>query len=71
MYKEMDFALGYFTVFPSNFRDPTAPKNEPYLFISKRCPADLKARLLETWPRVYKETKERHARGIYSSKDYF
>lgn len=67
----MDEFSGYFTVFPCNFKDPNAPKNEPYLYIRENCPKDIKDKILAKWEIVYKETKERHKQGLYSSKDYF
>jgi len=69
--KELDFALGYFTVFPCDFKNPDANPHEPFLFIRDDCPPDIRARLLEEWPKVKKATEERHANGEYSSLDYF
>lgn len=69
--KELEFAHGYFAVFPCDFKNPNADSHEPFLFIKKDCPPDVKERLLEEWPKVKKATKERHANGEYSSLDYF
>ena len=74
MSKELDFASGYFTVFPGGFvhtRNPEWPEKEPYLFIGKDCPPDIRERLLEEWPKVKAATKKRHEKGLYTSKDYF
>lgn len=69
--RELDFASGYFTVFPCNFKDPNAPQDEPFLYISKKCPEDIRKKLLITWEKVKAETKERHKQGFFSSNDYF
>ena len=72
--KEMDWASGYFGVFPGGFahwRDPKWPKDEPFLYIRETCPPDIRERILKEWPRIVKETKERHKKGIFSSTDYF
>ncbi|MDO4198155.1 MAG: hypothetical protein Q4D13_04090 [Erysipelotrichaceae bacterium] len=68
--KELDFALGYFTVFPGDLKNSSSSK-EPFLYIREDCPEDIRERLLVEWERVKKETNERHKQGIYSSKDYF
>lgn len=69
--KEMDEYLGYFTVFPYNWKDKNASKDKPYLFISPDCPEDIKEKIQKKWEQVYKDTIERQKKGIYSSKDYF
>ena len=57
---ELDFASGYFTVF-----------SKDNLFISPECPEDIKAKILELWPKIKEETEERHRIGQFSSKDLF
>ena len=68
MAKLLDYGLGYFVVFPAGI----AGHNEPWLYISEGCPADIRARLEKDWPIAKKETEDRHAQGIWdSAKDYF
>ena len=69
--RELDFASGYCMVFPCNFRDSNAPKDEPFLYIKDECPEDMKEKILKTWEKVKIETKERHKQGVFSSNDYF
>lgn len=72
--KELDYAIGHFSVFPGGLvhsRNPEWPKDEPYLHIDEECPQEIKERLLKDWPRILKETKERHSKFIFSSLDYF
>ncbi len=70
--EELDFALGYFTVFPNGFPfDESSEDTGPCIWISEKCPEDMKKRLLETWETVKKETLKRHNQGEYSSHDYF
>lgn len=72
--KELDWALGYFTVFPGGYRklkDLDWPEDEPYLFIYDDCPSNIRERLLKEWPRIVEETKKRHKEGYFSSHDAF
>lgn len=57
---ELDFALGYFTVL-----------SKENLFISDDCPEEIRARILELWPKIKEETEERHRNGHFSSQDFF
>ena len=57
---ELDFALGYFTVF-----------SKENLFIRDDCPEEIRARILELWPKIKEETEERHRNGHFSSQDFF
>ena len=68
---ELDFASGYFTVFPCDFRNPDAPQDKPFLYISEDCPENLKEKILKTWEKVKTDTEERHKKGFFSSNDYF
>lgn len=68
--KEMDYALGYFSVLPCDFKNPEN-KEVPFLYIHKDCPPDLKERILSDWPRIKRETIKRHEQGLFSSQDYF
>ena len=70
-HERLEFAKKYYAVFPCNFRNPNAPKDEPYLYISKDCPEDIKERLLVEWEKIKAETTKRHEEGIFSSNDYF
>ncbi len=69
--RDLDKFGGYFMVLPCDFRNPNAPQNEPYLYIREDCPADIRKEIEKTWEKVYKETKERHKNGLFTSKDYF
>ena len=68
--KELDYALGYFTIFPGGFKNDNAV-GDPYLFISDDCPKELRERLLHDWPIIKKKTLEKHANGEWSSTDAF
>lgn len=57
---ELDFALGYFTVF-----------SKENLFIRDDCPEKIRARILKLWPKIKEETEERHRNGHFSSQDFF
>ncbi len=67
---ELDFASGYFMVLPRNWKDPSSTE-KPYLFISSKCPKDIKEKLLKEWEIVKAETIKRHEEGHFSSSDYF
>ena len=46
----LDKYSGYFTVFPCNFKNGETPqKDKPFLYISEKCPEDIKAELLKDW----------------------
>ena len=68
MAKKIDYGLGYFAIFPPGFMG----HDEPWLFISKDCPPDIRGRLEKDWPIAKKETEERRSKGLWdSSIDYF
>lgn len=71
MSKRLDFASGYFTVFPWDYKNPKANRNEPYFFISKSCPEEVKKKLLVEWELEKEETIDRQRKGIYLSTDLF
>ena len=50
----------YFTVFPCNFKNGETPqKDKPFLYISEKCPEDIKAELLKDWEKIKVQTIEK------------
>lgn len=68
MSKILDYGRGYFCVFPAGL----GGHDEPWIYILKDCPPEIRERLEKDWEIAKKETEERHQNGIWdSSKDYF
>lgn len=59
-HKELDYALGYFTVF-----------SKDNFYICPDCPPEIRKRLEEDWPRIKRETEERQKNGDFYGSDYF
>lgn len=70
--RPLDKYAGYFMVLPCNFKAGEKPvPDKPFLYISEKCPEDIKQDILRIWKKVKKETIKRHNEGEYSSLDYF
>jgi len=57
---DLDFATGYYCVFPAGFRD----LKEDTLVFSEDCPEDIKKRVLELWPKYKAKVEDEWKRGI-------
>lgn len=61
---ELDFARGYIFIFPKEIYDDM-------LFISDKCPSDVREKIEELWIKIKKEQERRYLENIFSPLDYF
>ena len=51
------------TIRKSGKNGETPQKDKPFLYISEKCPEDIKAELLKDWEKIKVQTIERHKQG--------
>ena len=66
LYDKLDFAIGYYGIFPAGFRG----SKKPTIHFVEGTPDEIKSRAIKVWEEILKEAAEQRANGILPKKIY-
>lgn len=67
LYDKLNFAIGYYGIFPAGFRG----SKKPTIHFVKGTPEEIKSKAIKVWEEILEEAAKQRANGIFTEENIY